>query len=146
MLWRSQAVTFFPSNKEFGEFSPTRNSRQLSNYVYACDNFMSRPPSKCRPAWSVCAYDSCLKLPIRPPDSNKRTLVFKCQTHGCLVWFPSRRQVRGLEFDPFCPNNLATGGGDGMVKVWSIPQEGLKEDLISPLVAINTGEPGSSLS
>lgn len=55
-----------------------------------------------------------------------------------------QRQVRGLEFDPFCPNNLATGGGDGMVKVWSIPPEGLKEDLISPLVSINTGERGYS--
>lgn len=55
----------------------------------------------------------------------------------------SRRQVRGLEFDPFCPNNLATGGGDGMVKVWSIPPEGLKEDLISPLVSINTGALGA---
>lgn len=59
-----------------------------------------------------------------------------------LVRFDPQRQVRGLEFDPFCPNNLATGGGDGMVKVWSIPPEGLKEDLISPLVSINTGECG----
>ncbi|CAN0359251.1 unnamed protein product, partial [Scytosiphon promiscuus] len=48
--------------------------------------------------------------------------------------------IRGLEWDPFCPNNLATGGGDGMVKVWSIPPEGLKEDLTAPLVSINTGE------
>ncbi|CAM9916568.1 unnamed protein product, partial [Hapterophycus canaliculatus] len=42
--------------------------------------------------------------------------------------------IRGLEWDPFCPNNLATGGGDGMVKVWSIPPEGLKDDMTAPLV------------
>ncbi len=48
-------------------------------------------------------------------------------------------KVRGLEWDPFCPNNLATGGGDGLVKVWSIPAEGLQEDLTAPLVSINAG-------
>lgn len=63
-------------------------------------------------------------------------------SNSMLDPFDPQRQVRGLEFDPFCPNNLATGGGDGMVKVWSIPPEGLKEDLISPLVSINTGECG----
>lgn len=52
-------------------------------------------------------------------------------------------QIRGLEWDPFCPNNLATGGGDGMVKVWSIPAGGLQEDLTAPLVSINTGETAS---
>eukprot|EP00752_Nemacystus_decipiens_P003781 g3481.t1 len=55
-------------------------------------------------------------------------------------------EVRGLEFDPFCPNNLATGGGDGMVKVWSIPPEGLQEDLISPLVSTNTATGGDGIS
>ena len=48
--------------------------------------------------------------------------------------------MRGLEWDPFCGNNLATGGGDGMVKVWSIPAGGLSEDLTAPMVSINTGQ------
>ncbi|CAM9508972.1 unnamed protein product [Ectocarpus fasciculatus] len=55
-------------------------------------------------------------------------------------------EIRGLEWDPFCPNNLATGGGDGMVKVWSIPPEGLKEDLVAPLVSINTATGDDGIS
>lgn len=47
-------------------------------------------------------------------------------------------EVRGLEWDPFCPNNLATGGADGTVKLWRIPPEGLKEDLAGPLVSLST--------
>lgn len=54
--------------------------------------------------------------------------------------------MRGLEWDPFCGNNLATGGGDGMVKIWSIPADGLKEDLTTPMVSINTGEQHNPLS
>lgn len=49
-------------------------------------------------------------------------------------------QVRGLEWDPFCPNNLATGGADGMVKLWSIPIEGLQADLVTPIVSLTTCE------
>lgn len=63
----------------------------------------------------------------------------------CAAWFErlspcSCRQVRGLEWDPFCPNNLATGGADGMIKVWSIPTNGLQADLTDPLVSLHTSE------
>lgn len=50
------------------------------------------------------------------------------------------RQVRGLEWDPFCPHNIATGGADGMVKLWSIPSDGLQADLTTPLVSLSTCE------
>ncbi|CAM9152559.1 unnamed protein product [Ascophyllum nodosum] len=47
-------------------------------------------------------------------------------------------RVRGLEWDPFYPENLATGGTDGLVKVWRIPENGLEEDLTTPIVSMNT--------
>lgn len=46
-----------------------------------------------------------------------------------------------MEWDPFCPHNLATGGADGIVKLWRIPPEGLQQDLIAPLVSFSTCEP-----
>lgn len=50
------------------------------------------------------------------------------------------RQVRGLEWDPFRPDHLATGGADGAVKYWSIPTGGLSKDLATPLVSLSTCE------
>jgi len=38
-------------------------------------------------------------------------------------------QVSDLKFSPFSANLLATAADDGKVKLWTLPEEGLKEDL-----------------
>lgn len=54
-------------------------------------------------------------------------------------------QVRGLEWDPFYHESLATAGSDGLVKIWRIPEDGLNEDLTTPIVSLNTCEQGSNV-
>lgn len=45
--------------------------------------------------------------------------------------------VMDFDFSPFDPNSLATGGEDGYVKVWAIPDGGLSERLTTPRLTLS---------
>ena len=44
--------------------------------------------------------------------------------------------VLDFDFYPFDESFVATGSEDTTIKLWQIPQEGIKEDLVTPLVSL----------
>lgn len=46
-----------------------------------------------------------------------------------------------LQFDPFNPDALVTGAEDGVVKVWTVPEGGVTENISTSTTTIEVGDP-----
>lgn len=64
---------------------------------------------------------SVIVLPTKFKGWTRTADPFVISAHG--------NDIGDLAFSPFSDNILATGGRDGTVKIWSIPPNGLTENL-----------------
>ncbi|OCT64354.1 coronin-7 [Xenopus laevis] len=79
-----------------------------------------------------------LALPLAAPGGQVAVLEFS-QTGRLPDTLPTVQNsvaVTDLTWDTFNPHRLVTGGEDGRIRIWQIPQKGLKETLTEPQIVL----------
>lgn len=81
---------------------------------------------------------SVVLLPTVPGQYKPTSTPFTISAHAS--------DIGDLAWNPFTPNQLATGSADGTVKLWSVPAEGLTANLNTPAAKFDGLETVHSLA
>ena len=58
----------------------------------------------------------------------------------------TKKKIFDFSFNPFNENCIATGGQDGVIKLWQMPKDGLTEELTTAAVLALFCSPTSVLT
>ncbi|XP_075035531.1 mitochondrial import inner membrane translocase subunit TIM16 isoform X1 [Mixophyes fleayi] len=121
---------------------PSSRFRHTQGTVLHRDNHITnlRGVSQSTPGESdgFCVNHQRLALPMAAPGGQVAVLEL-LQTGRLPDTLPTLQNtapVTDLTWDPFNPYRLAIAGEDGRIRVWTIPQDGLKETLTEPQLVL----------
>ncbi|CAH1716526.1 unnamed protein product [Chironomus riparius] len=121
MAWRFKAskyknsVPIVPKIEECVRDIVVGSYQNYGNNITASAKFMAFPIEHSGSTLAVLPIDDSGRKPKNMPALHGHTDT-----------------VNDLAFSPFHDNLLATGSQDSLVKIWHIPEEGLKESLTNP--------------
>lgn len=117
---------------------PSSRFRHTQGTVLHRDNHITnlRGVSQSTPGESdgFCANYQRVAVPLAGPGGQIAVLELSQpgRLPDSLPTIENTVPVTDLTWDPFNPQRLVTGGEDGRIKVWIIPQGGLKETISDP--------------
>ncbi|XP_063791045.1 coronin-7 [Pseudophryne corroboree] len=121
-----------------GILGPSSRFRHTQGIVLHRDSHITnlRGVSQSTPGESdgFCVNHQRLALPMAAPGGQVAVLELRQagRLPDTLPTVQNTVPVMDLTWDPFNPHRLAIGGEDGRIRVWTIPQDGLKETLTEP--------------
>uniref|UniRef100_A0A8C5QU00 Coronin n=1 Tax=Leptobrachium leishanense TaxID=445787 RepID=A0A8C5QU00_9ANUR len=125
-----------------GILGPSSRFRHIEGIVQHRDNHITNlravsqsTPGECD---GFCVNYQRLALPLAGPGGQVAVLEL-CQSGRLADTLPTVQNtvpVMDLAWDPFNPHRLVTGGEDGRIRVWQIPNGGLVETITEPQAAL----------